>query len=53
VFGFDFSFIVVENFVAMGKVFGGDVIEIGIVFGEDVFIDLVDGFEYFNDRGWI
>jgi hypothetical protein len=51
VLGPDFRSTVVENFAAMGRAFGGDVIETGTAFGEDEFIDPTDGSEHLNDRG--
>ena len=51
VLGPDFRSTVAENFAAMGRAFGGDVIETGSAFGEDEFIDPTDGTEHLNDRG--
>ncbi len=51
VLGPDFRSTVTENFAAMGKAFGGDVIETGTAFGEDAFIDPADGSEHLNERG--
>ena len=51
VLGPDFRSTVEENFAAMRKAFGGDVIETGTAFGEDAFIDPTDGSEHLNDRG--
>ncbi len=51
VLGPDFRSTVAENFAAMGRAFGGDVIETGTAFGEDEFIDPADGSEHLNERG--
>ncbi|MET0766713.1 MAG: hypothetical protein ABWY50_03630, partial [Aeromicrobium sp.] len=51
VLGPDFRSTVADNFAAMGKAFGGEVIKTGTMFGEDAFIDPTDGSEHLNDRG--
>ncbi len=51
VLGPGFRSTVADNFAAMGKAFGGDIIKTGTEFGEDAFIDPADGSEHLNDRG--